>query len=694
MKTEEFTEDLTYADKEPEVEVLVRAYDETTNNLQFYYDLCTLSYEERHNSWAGRLHDMKKSGADAFPWKGAADMQAHTIAIAMNRLVSLLMMALARANIRAYPVNTKDLERSEMVSGFMRWMRQSGYISHLKAEQELGANFFLERGLLVTYVGWKREDRSFLQKLDLEQIAQVSPQIAEMVMSGQNDEEVVAMLQTVFPKLKRRKAKQALRRLQRNGEAEIPVVRRQVDAPEVKTLAPDGAFIFPSWVSDPQQAPYCFWRTYYTPQELLGKVQTDGWDEGWVDYCIEYFRGKDVDIDQPEDGIARRTFNGTGNPAELIEVVHGYQRLIHPDDGSEGIYETVFHRRFSGDDYTRGYAKYELLNGYEDYPVVVTRLDDFSQRMYDVDTIPNLIRGIQRLIKVERDSRINRNSMATLPPLLYRVGPQPPPEYGPGAKIPVRQKDDITFGPQPEYNEGSIEIEQIFQRQADLITGLDEDPFSMVRRQHLTDKFLKHWAEVFKKCFENFQRFGPDEIYFQVTGAPDPVRFTKGNPDEKYDVMVQFDVQSTDPEYQEKKIKALIELSQYDRSGQIDMEALLARMAAMIDPVLADSVLQPTQQAADNLKEEVTGDLSRIYAGMEVGARKTGAQLALQIIQQYVQQPDIQQRLQEDEGFKTRLEKYAGQYQFALQQTQNAEIGRIGTSPASVGDVSTQNMIS
>jgi hypothetical protein len=35
----------------------------------------------------------------------------------------------------------------------------------------------LERGIIITYVGWQREDRRFLQELDLNQIAQISPEV-------------------------------------------------------------------------------------------------------------------------------------------------------------------------------------------------------------------------------------------------------------------------------------------------------------------------------------------------------------------------------------------------------------------------------------------------------------------------------------------------------------------------------------
>jgi len=82
-------------------------------------------------------------------------------------------------------------------------------------------------------------------------------------------------------------------------------------------------------------------------------------------------------------------------------------------------------------------------------------------------------------------------------------------------------------------------------------------------------------------------------------------------------------------------------------------------------------------------------------AGMEMPARPNGGQVALQIIQQYASQPDITERLQTDEAFAARLQKYAGQYQFAQQQQINAtQYGQYGTAAASVGDIQTQGLSS
>lgn len=694
MQSDSVSESLTYVSAEPDIKSLRYAYDQSVVELEAYFDLCRESYDERRNWWPGKSRDLRKHGADAFPWEGASDMESHVIDERITRLVSLFMASLSRANIRAFPVEVQDVGRAKIVSNFLKWMISSGYISRFNREMELGANYLLERGLLISYVGWHSEDRKFLQRLDLNQIAQVSPELAEMILSGQNEDQMVAMLQQTFDGVTVKRAKNALAELADVGSAKLPVVRRQVNAPEVKTLAPDGDFIFPPYVTDPQRAPYCFWKTYYTAQELENKVATDGWDEDFVELVIERYRGVNIDsIEREQEG--RRSLSLTDNAyeaEELIEIVYGFQRLVDKEDGSEGIYCTVFHKEFSGDGDIPGFAKFELLNGYEDYPVVVTKLSEDSKRLYDTMTVPSLLKGIQQQVKIERDSRIDRNSLATVPPILHPVG-QAPTDWGPGRYVPYRRKGDIDFGPTPPYNQGSLEMEKTMEQQADRLVGLDEvSPISQIRKQFLVDKFLSHSAEVISQCYRCFQRFGPDQIFFRVTGVPDPQTFNKGNADENFDVTISYDVLNTDPEKQENKLNQMVSLLQLDRNGRINVDNLLTLIAGSVDPVLADGILEPVEVAQEKLLKDITDDLSKIYAGIEVPARPSGAQAALQVIQQYSQQQDIQQRLQEDEAFAARLQKYAGQYQFAVQQAQNAQIGRIGTQPAQMGQTQTQNM--
>ena len=695
MDSENISKALTYVGKTPSVETLRNAYDQTVTELQSYFDLCRSSYDDRRNAWPGKSRDHRKHGADAFPWEGASDMESHVIDERITRLVSLFVASLNRANVRAFPTSFDDVGRAKLISSFLKWMVSSGYIPRFKREMELGANYLLERGILITYIGWHREDRTFLQELDLNQIASIAPEIAQLIESGDEDDALITLMESTFPGVKKSRARKALKKLRKEGKAELPVVRREVDAPQVKTLAPDGDFFFPPYVTDPQRAPYCFWKTYFTPQELENKVSTDGWDKDFVEYIIEHYRGVSSNgIDNFEEG--RRSgslINNAYESDELIEIVYGYQRLIDQEDGAEGIYCTVFNRSFSGNEQAPGFAKFELLNGYEDYPVVVTKLSEDSKRLYDTMTIPDVLRGIQNQVKVERDSRVDRNSLATLPPILHPVG-QAPSDWGPGRMIPYRRKGDLDFAPTPPSPTGSIEIEKTLEAQADRLVGLDENSsISGIRKQFLVDKFLSHAAEVMSMAFKCFQRFGPDEVFFRVTGNADPMKMTKGDAEEDYDIMISYDVLNSDPTAQEQKLQQIVALTQMDRNGRINMDSLMDIAAAAIDPVLADTVLQPAQQATEQMTQFVTDDLAKIFAGIEMPARPNGGQIAMQIIQQYASQPDISERLNSDEAFAGRLQKYAGQYQFAQQQQVNAtQYGQYGTSAASVGDVETQGL--
>jgi hypothetical protein len=228
---------------------------------------------------------------------------------------------------------------------------------------------------------------------------------------------------------------------------------------------------------------------------------------------------------------------------------------------------------------------------------------------------------------------------------------------------------------------------------ADRIVGLDENSrISAVRQQFLVDKFLSHTAEVLRMAFRCFQRFGPDEVFFRVTGIPDPQVFNKGNPDENFDILINFDVQNTDPETVKNKLQQFTQLVPFNVNNRMNMDGFLDIAAQEIDPIMADAILQPVETAQQQVVKDVTDDLAKIFAGIEMPARPAGAQIAMQVIQQYTQQPDVAQRVQSDEAFAARLQKYAGQYTFQMQQAQNAQIGRVGTAPAQMGEIQTQNL--
>ena len=677
-------ESLIYLDKEPDIGALANAYDTCLVDLDYYFESCLRSYNDRRNIWDGKSDDLRKNGANAFPWQGASDQEVNVVGERIDMYVALFDQALARSHIKAFPTSMSAMPKAAVVSGFLKWMRSS-YIPDFKRQMELGGNYLMEKGIMVSYVGWNREKRSYLQKVSLQEIQQASPDLAELILSGEDDEILLNLIKQSFPDLSPKRAKKSIRDLRKTGLSELPIARQTVDCPVVYACAPDGEVMFPSYISDPQRAPYMFWRTFLTAQELEKKVTNQEWDRDWVDNAIETLRGKDSMYLDGEK-VKTQTRLPITDDNDLVMVVYAYQRLIDEEDGSEGIYCTVFHPQ------TEGFAKHELLNGYDDYPFVVTRLSNDQKRMYEVQTFSDILRGPQMQIKTERDSRIDRASLATLPPIMHPAG-RPPSDWGPGRRVPYRRMGEIAFGPIPPNDGGSVESELSMRGQADRAIGLDlTNPLSSARQQYYIGKFLDHVKDVLTMAWKLYQRMGPDEVFFQVTGNPNPQVMTKGSPDENFSIMVSFDSLSSDPETAETQLKSMVSLTQLDRNGILDVNKLLEFAASSINPIFADYVLQPVEEAQQKVQKNVTDDLAKIFAGIEVPAQPNGAQIAMQLVQAYAQQPDVAQRAQSDEAFAARLQKYAGQYQFQLQQAQNAEIGRIGTAPAEMGGMTTQGM--
>ena len=669
---------------DPAVEDLRRAYKECHTELGFYFAQTRKAHDDRRALWPGKSADMRKHGPKSFPWDGASDLECMLIQEKISTYVALLMGSLKRANIRAFPAAADDIGRARVMSAFFKWMR-SNYIRDFYAQAERAANYWLEKGLMITHVGWDYDQRQFEETVTLQAIAEGNPDFAEAVLDPAAEADVVTALQSIFPAMKRGRARRVAKSLRTTGEAVIPYTQRTINRPRVDTCAPDGDVFYPSWCIDPQRSPYVFWRTFMTVQEVEQAVVTKGWDRDWADYVIEYGRGVDTsDLERFGNGSnANPLGDHYAKQTDLIEVCFGYRRLIDEDDGAEGIYCTVFSPK--GGSQAQGipdHAKHELQSGESEYPFEVTRLTEDQKRIYDLQNFADIFRGTQNQVKNERDARTDRSSMATLPPIWHRAGRRPK-DYGPGRFLPVAREGELGFAPTPPFDPGSMEIEQTLIKQSDAVIGLDPtDPDGPVKKQFYIDKFLDHWARVLLRCFRQHKRHGDPRLVFRVTGYAEAQTMEVDPMEGDPDLIVTYDVLNNDPKTIENQLKQFMTLAQMDRFGKLDQESLIEVAANAINPVLADAFIMSKEESTQQILEDVTDRLTKAYAGIDTGAGQGGAQIALQAIQKYVEQEDIAERLQSDESFAGRIENIFKQYQFQIQQAENAQIGKIGGTPA------------
>lgn len=679
-------------DNGPDFNLLKTAYQNTVRDCQPYVDQCRLNYETRYALWNGQTADGKKhsregSKVDPTPWDGASDLQVFLTDNIINKKVAMKCMALRRASIAAAPINSSDTERAGVVSTFMRWLINT-QIPELAREQELLANYLEEKGVAVTGQFWETKQEKTLVVVSVQQFQQQFPNINfnELLASGQADDDLVSMLIEHLDCTKG-KAKKMLKELKEKGETTCPALGQEKSYPVIRAFNLDQDLFIPTYSTDIENASGIYRVQYFTAEQLRSFVHTEKWDEVWVERAIERCRGKLVTISPNEylQPIARNFTYIQQRFSDQVGVVFAYQRLSD-EDGVPGIYLTVFNPELPPDNEQPGYAHYGLLGyAHGKYPFVLHRREFLSRKLHDSRGIPEPGKPWQQQIKAHKDSRIDAASWAVIPPLMHPPG-RPPGRWGPGVQLPERRPGEYHFAdrPMPDMNTDDSEdrLTADFKEYNGFASREGDPQFSVVENQFETDKFLSGWAQAFKQVWKLYQQYGSDEVYFRVIGIKNAnlQKFSKGNPNEDFDFYLTYDVQSTDFEKMSQKWQAIIQGAQtLDRQGIVNWGALLTAFVASVDTNIAEQIIQPAEVGTQQVVNDEHADLAQIYAGIPKDIKiGTPPQIGLQVIQQYVSGPDVQQKMQQDQLFAKRIEARAKQYSFQIQQQQNAITGRLG----------------
>lgn len=680
----------------PNVNALVQSRRETISDLSQWLSQQRDNYDVRHCLWGGQTADGRKHGTNdkpAFPWEGASDLRPFVVDSFISQDVALLCTSVKRANLVANPVESGDMARARLVSQFMRWLMYS-QMEEIEDETELLANYVLEKGVGAMAVVWDRKTSTRMQDISVDDIAQLAPELAEFIQNKDYASDLTDLMQTYFPQISRRKARKMVTELRNKGRTRIGLPEVVWDRPALRALSLDRDLFVPIGTTDIQKAPYIFEDKWYTPDQLRAKVLDDGWDKQFVEYVINTQRD---DTTSSEGWISTEWDSRYGveanNKTENIRMVCAYYRTSD-EDGVPEVRYTIFHPEVGEIDGIQAYAKHEVLPYRpQRYPFVLFTRERISRRALETRGYPEIAKNWQDQIKIERDSRIDRGSLATKPPLMYPNG-RKLDSWGPASMIPYRRSpDEYKFGDIPPMDSGSIEIENNLVNTARQYFGratseLDQNE-ARVRQEFMIQRWLSGWKIVYRHVWLLWQQFGPEQQFFRVTGAGnDPKMLVVGDEQEKYDFHIEFDVKGIDPDYNLKKLKEIGDIAmQFDRSGRTNWSALLGEMISGIDPSVAGRILMPEEEATEKEVEEEKQLLTEIYSGMDVDLEPPfNAQLRQQVFQSWLQGSetipavDVQQRLQTDEAFAKRVQKHQQQIQMQIMQQQNAQIGRTGAT--------------
>lgn len=692
----------------PDMSSLLSLYRDTITDLTEHNRQQELNYEVRHCIWPGQSDDQRKhakaSGQnEPFPWDGASDLKVPAIDEIINHGVALDCIALSRANVRAVAVGADDLSKASVISNFMRWLLLS-QMSEVPDEAEVLANYRRERGIGVLGIFWEKRVQKTQQPVRLEEVAAKYPDVAAAIKQGLFQDEVVKVIRAAL-NVSAKKAKAMIRQLREEGVTTIPAVVQTIDRPVVKAYAVGEDILFPPNTTDLQSARAVFCRSWMSPEQLREKIITEGWDSDYVDYVIEHCRDSNGNTNNGVEGTEQRTspdrigMTGSEIAKGVIEIQKAYRRLSD-EDGVPGIYCTIFcpsaHAEGADTDEI-GYAKHELL-GYRHgmYPFVPFPRERLSRLLLDTRGEPEVGRGFQDAIKTEVDARRDNASLSTCPPVRHPSGREPG-RLGPGKFVAERRPGEYGYMEIPPPPAASVEvqgqIEKMLRRYFGRPTPDDPAQEWQTKQTHQIASWLRCWKQVLHQVFALYKQYGPEEQFFRVIGGntSQPQKFSKAMFDDATDFYLTYDALLTDPETWQAKLNAMGEVAaKFDRSGTVDYSKLLQKAFELIDPVLAEDVLVPSDVAAQKEVQETHSDIAKMMAGIDLDVPQQGInpQLRMQVMQGWMQGPpdnpavDVQQRVQNDPALQKRLERYSKQLQFQQQQRQNAMIGQMGTAPA------------
>lgn len=670
-----------------------------------FYDRNEHALEARYCIWDHQTRDGRKWGSDArapFPWAGASDTRVRTIDMVINEKVDLMITALWKMSVQTVGTQAKEADWAGRMSALLRWYLANQMADESDSEVELLANYMLTFGSGVMGVGWLQTLAYEMKTVRLDDIRDAALQaggpkllltVAEMIFDPTMHEKVIPYIQQFSNLLTKREAQKVIDDLRALAEATFPKPYIQEARPCLTALQCGQDVFFPVNTDRLQRARFVAQRELLTETELLEKVEgREGWDQDFVDEVLEHkgemFNGNVFAYNVLErmsqiGGVWGQALN---EGKDLYEVFHFYTRA--QERGVPAIFKTVMHPQCA--DVCGSHEIHPYAHG--QYPFVEFVRERTARTILASRGLPEILSTHQGEIKVQRDSRTDRASITTMPPIKVKYRPgQKQNTYGPGVEVPVIKSEDLepmTFG---APDQTSIEVENATKRDINEYVGRSGEGVSpeavLLGNQGLTTRWLRRWQGVGKQILQLAQQYTPPQTIGRIVGMiPKPYQITREAIAGQFDLILTFDVRFANSEF---LFQMMENMNKYifpvDTNAVVNRDVVIRYILGGIDPTLADLAVRDSEDASQQeIADEMTnfalmfsGQAPPMKMGQNYQARLNVLQQTLQSNPVLTQQvlpgrPDLQQLIEQRVKFLSQQ----------VAQDKNKMIGRYGTTPS------------
>lgn len=688
----------------PNLEAIREALEKAITDSASLVEQQEKDFETRLCLWNGQSEDgrkwREKLGKEASPWEGASDMRIREADALINEQVDILKNAWNNATLQSYAVRADSLPASANVNILLNWLIKVHLKEKIRPEVDLYCQWRQGYGMAVMGVFWDQERRLEMDELDLEALAakmaeqdpgaaqQMLLELQSLLGDPLREEEALDNLRSLGDGISRAAAKEMRDALILTGKCEFPRVSVVKSLPMWQALRPFVDVFFPVNTHDLQKAPWVAMAEWVSESELRDRIETDGYDPDWVVAAIEQKGQKASHLlgQWFTDSSQRLRKSGLNEDTDLIQIFHVYYKGIETRTQAPVLMCTVMHYDVPdlvGKHQMAGYA-------HGKYPFVAGVRERISRALVDSRSVAEIAGPVQAAIKAQFDSRTDATSIANIPPLitpLYRANTRM--EFGPGCQHSERKSGELRWMPVPTGQLGSsIEIENAALAHLDRYFGRYSatvpPTVSQVRSANLVEDFLGEMRECAKQTVQLAQQYLPEFVIERVTGGKRiPFRISRADIQGEFDISFSYDPRNMDMELAQQKLKLVTEILALDSFGITDRAKLVSKAMGWIDPQLAEELVGDPAAAAQDEVEDEKKNFALIMAGVEPPMKESGQnhKLRLDTIQALMQQnPIAAQEMESREDRAALLENRVKHLQFMVQQQQNAQTGRVGTT--------------
>jgi hypothetical protein len=651
------------------------------------------NWNTRYCVWPGQSEDGRKHagamGRQPWPWDGAADTRVRLADNIIRDHCAILTNAFFKSRVQIQPVESMDIDKRTAAEAVLKWLLFQHCLDDLRREVRLAAEFRETYGLAIMAVDWQQTTRTEIKRFTIEEAQMMvqesqDPNLAallEIVMDPLQEETAAELLGQVVPELGKVSKVRALRD---KGEVEWESPYIFESKPVWTALEAWEDVIFPIQTFSLQRAAFVARRELLNEVELRERAAVEGWDEEWVEEAVKHkgqLKRIHLNLHRTDQFLFEQL-------RDLIEIWHVFRKENDPKTDAIRVTRSVISYHIPDKA-----AVHELLPyAHGMYPFVEMPRERSTRPLLESRGIPELVQTAQEEIKIQRDYRADRASISILPPV--RV-PANRGKFdlvlGPGVQVPERRPGEIGWMDPPRPDAGSIEVENATRFDVNNYFGRMADgvppQMSMIHTQEMIDSYLLDMKLCVIQTMALAQQYMTPEEVSRVTGNAS-LAFSASPQDirGRFDITAEFDARLLDSEALGAKLDYLAKvLVPLDSFGVIDRAGLVKYMFQAVDPNMASMLVQDIGAATQQEIEDEQGAFAKIAAGTEPPMKEGGqnAQVRLQTLQQIIQSnPAVSQRYQQDEIFRRMLDARMQAFNFQLQQSQNAVIGRVGAQPA------------